>query len=357
MPDLPHLGWRPFFADAFAPHAAAGLEPARLCSEHRGGYVVLSPAGEKPARISGRLRHAAKVSADYPAVGDWVAVQPGGPDDPALIHAVLPRRTKFSRTAAGDRPEEQIVAANVDSVFVVASLADELNRRRLERFLALARESGAQPVLVLTKLDLCPRPRGLIDEARVIATGAPVHAVSNLTRAGLPELDVYLGPGDTVALIGPSGVGKSSIVNARLGDELMATDEVRDWDQKGRHTTTARHLIPLPGGALLLDTPGMRELQLWEGAEGVEETFADIDTLAATCRFADCRHQTEPGCSVLESVRTGALESARLDHYLKLRRELAHFARKHDKTAQVEQRQRWKSIHKGLRTILREKGK
>ena len=194
MPDLPHLGWRPFFADAFAHHAAAGLEPARLCSEHRGGYVVLSPRGEQPARISGKLRHAAKVSADFPAVGDWVAVQAGGVDDPALIHAVLPRLTKFSRTAAGDRPEEQIVATNIDQVFVVASMADEINPRRIERYLALTRESGSQPVLVLTKSDLCPNPAELLRQASALAGGLAVHAVSNLTGAALEALNAELNP-------------------------------------------------------------------------------------------------------------------------------------------------------------------
>jgi ribosome biogenesis GTPase len=328
MPDLESFGWRPFFAEAFAPHAAEGLRPARVCVEHRGGWGVFTEDGERPARIAGRLRHAATSSADYPAVGDWVAVRPGGPDDPALIHAVLPRWSKFSRTAAGDRPEEQIVAANVDALFVLVALGPPLNRRRLERFLVFARESGAQPVVVMSKSDLHPDPGAAEEEARAVAGEVPVHAVSNFTGAGLDALRPYLAPGHTVALVGPSGVGKSSLVNACLGDEVMATEEVRESDLKGRHTTTARHLIPLPGGGLLLDTPGMRELQLWQAEEAVEETFADIEQLAARCRFADCRHATEPGCAVRAAVEAGALDPARLAHQRKLREETERAARR-----------------------------
>lgn len=349
--ELPNLGWTPFFASAFAPHAAAGLEPARVCAEHKGGLMVLGTRGECPARISGRLRHHAKEAADYPAVGDWVAVKPpAGADDPARIHAILPRRTKFSRTAAGEKPVEQILATNIDAVFVMASLTVELNLRRLERFLALSRESGAQPVVVLTKRDLCPEFAARVEQTRAAAGDAPVLAVSHVSGDGLAELQPYLLPGRTVALLGMSGVGKSTFVNVCLGDELMATDEVRESDQKGRHTTTARHLIPLPSGALLLDTPGMRELQLWEGETGVGETFADIDLLAAGCRFNDCRHTTEPGCAVRVALEGGTLDAGRFASYLKLAHEARLAARRHDRVALEDTRVRWNTANKGAKT-------
>ena len=298
---LDSLGWTPALEDQFTPHAADGLEPARVAVEHRGAYLVYTARGEAQAELAGRLRHEAVERGELPAVGDWVAVTP---TDPALVHAVLPRKTKFSRLAASDHGGtiEQVVAANVDVVFLVAGLDGDLNLRRLERYLALGWESGAEPVVVLTKADLCPDVEASVVEVELTAIGVPVHVVSNLTGEGVEELAPYFATGRTVAALGSSGVGKSSLLNRLAGEELMATGDVRA-DGRGRHTTTNRQLLRLPAGGLFLDTPGMRELRLWESEEGLAQTFDDVAAAAALCRFTDCSHGGEPGCGVQAGAR------------------------------------------------------
>jgi ribosome biogenesis GTPase len=271
-------------------------------------------------------------------VGDWVAYAGG------LIHGVLPRRTAFVRRAAGNETVEQVLAANIDTVFLVMAFYRDLNPRRLERYLALAWESGADPAIVLTKLDLADDADAAITEIESVALGVPVHPVSAVTGEGLDELEPYLGPGRTVVLLGSSGVGKSTLVNALLGEERQATKEIRAFDGRGRHTTTARELIGLPGGGLVLDTPGMRELQLWEAAEGLIGTFGDIDELALTCRFSDCSHESEPGCAVRDAVDADRLESWR-----KLGRELRHLELKQDARARSEARKEWRRFTKSMR--------
>lgn len=319
--DLAALGWNEIFATAFAEHARAGLVPARVALEHKHAYVLLAESGELAGEVRGRLlkdRDASRL----PAVGDWVAValQPGG--HRAHIHAVLPRRSWFSRRAPGERAEEQVVAANLDTVFLVSGLDADLNPRRIERYLALARGSGADPVIILNKADLCADVAGRVEEVRAVAGGAAVHAVSAHAGAGLEALAPYLQFGHTVALLGSSGVGKSTLVNRLLG---VARQEVRDVraDDRGRHTTTRRELISLPGGALLIDTPGMRELQLWShAAEGLLAVFPEIVALAGHCRFRNCRHAAEPGCAVRAALAEGTLAPERFHSFLKLRAEL-----------------------------------
>lgn len=348
--DLRQLGWCPFFKDAFHPFAADGLEPARVFMGHRGGYQIISSHGELQAEVSGRFRHLAAAPADFPAVGDWVAMSALPEEGKAVIHGVLPRRTKFSRAMAGGAADEQILAANMDEVFIVTSLNTELNHRRLERYLALAWESGARPVVVLTKLDLCSESKALLAGVETIAGEAPVHAVSGVTGRGLKALSTYLGKGRTVALLGSSGVGKSTLVNALLrDDEFMTVQPVRECDDKGRHTTTHRELIPLPGGALIIDTPGMRELQMWDGAEGLVDAFADIEALAAQCRFGNCQHGSEPACAVRAAVEAGALSADRVESHRKLARESQYVERRHDRRAQAEQRRKFKVVTKALR--------
>jgi ribosome biogenesis GTPase / thiamine phosphate phosphatase len=322
VPDLATLGWDDEWSAAFDAYRADGLHPGRVAVQHRGAYDVLTDEGETRARLPGTARRTVDSLAELPVVGDWVALEQG--EEPApTIRAVLPRRTKFSRRAAHEPgssgAREQVVAANVDIVFIVAVIAD-LNARLLERYLTLAWESGARPVLLLTKADLALDAETTVSELARI--GVPVHALSVRTGLGLDEVRSYLGPGVTAALLGPSGVGKSTLVNTLAGEDRLATGEVGAGGS-GRHTTTRRELIVLPGGGLVVDNPGMRELHLWIAPEGLEEAFEDIAALEAECRFSDCRHESEPGCAVQEALADGRLAPERWQSYRELRRELA----------------------------------
>jgi ribosome biogenesis GTPase len=343
---LARFGWTPAIEDQFATHLADGLEPARVAVEHRGAYLLYTADGERPAELAGRLRHAARSRAELPAVGDWVAVS----GERALIQAVLPRRTKFSRLAATDRGQtiEQVVAANVDVVFLVTGLDGDLNPRRLERYLTLGWESGAEPVVVLTKADLCDDPESAALEVEAIAMGVPVHPVSNVTGQGVDTLARYFGGDRTVAALGSSGVGKSSLVNRLAGEELMATGGLRA-DGGGRHTTTNRQLLLLPTGGLFLDTPGMRELRLWESSDGLAAAFDDVAAAAARCRFADCAHETEPGCEVRRAIADGTLAADRLASWRKLQSELRYLAVKQDARLRSEARKERRRFARSMR--------
>jgi ribosome biogenesis GTPase len=338
---LQDLGWTDSHTTDFEPHARAGHVPARVATQHRGGYVLFSELGELRAETAGRLAHEAVGAGDLPAVGDWVAAAARADEGAATIHAVLPRRTSFSRKVALSASQEQVLAANVDAVFLVMSLNEDFNLRRLERYLATAWESGAQPVIVLTKTDLCPEYELRVLEVEAIAFGVPVHAISNLTGERLELVRAHLAPGRTIALLGSSGVGKSTLVNTLAGRELLATQPIREDDGEGRHTTSHRQLVLLPDGGLVLDTPGLRELQLWESSDGLSETFGDVEELAAQCRFSDCAHRTEPGCAVQAALEDGTLPFGRWASYKKLQRELAHLERRLDKRLQAEERKRW----------------
>ena len=354
MHDLTALGWDDALAEEFEPHRRAGLIPGRVSIQHRGAYDVLTAEGELRCDVAGRLYDEAASPADLPAVGDWVAVAARPEEAAGTVQAVLARRTKFSRKTAWQASEEQVLAANVDVALIVTSLNEDMNLRRLERYLTLAWESGATPVLVLTKADLADDVPAVVAEVESVACGAAVHAISSVTGEGLDELRAHLRPGVTAALLGSSGVGKSTLVNTLVGEELLETREIRE-DGKGRHTTTRRELIQLPGGALVIDTPGMREVQLWIADDGLEEAFSDVTELFEHCRFSDCAHESEPGCAVKEAIANGTLAPERWESYLKLQRELAHLDRRLDKRAQAEERKRWRALSTFAREASRAK--
>jgi len=350
--NLEALGWNSFFEAQQNQNEDAGLLPVRVIEEQRGSYRAMGERGVYFARLAGQLRHQIdNGEAEHPCVGDWAMARvPEGDagQGEALLQRVFMRRTKFSRKEAGARSVEQVIAANVDTVFLVQSLNHDLNLRRLERYLALLWESGAEPVVVLSKADLCPDPAPLVEQVERSARGVTVHVVRALEAGGLDPLVPYVRPGRTVALVGSSGVGKSTIVNRFAGQDLLATREIRG-DDRGRHTTTARHLVLLPEGGMLLDTPGMRTLLMWEGEEGLSQTFQDVEAIAAQCRFRDCGHAGEPGCAVRAAIESGALEAARFRSYLKLKREVIHEAAKTDMRVRRAEVERWRKIHRAAR--------
>jgi ribosome biogenesis GTPase / thiamine phosphate phosphatase len=341
---LEALGWRPSFAEAFAPYEADGLIPARVAVQERGGLVLLTAGGPLAAEPSGRLQR----DGIRPVAGDWVAAEPVPGGEKAIVKAVLPRCSRFSRKEAWLRTEEQVVAANVDIVFLVSACGREFNPRRIERYLTAAWDSGADPVVVVTKADLADDPAATVAEAEAVAFGVAVHAVSSVTGEGLEALEPYLLPGRTVALLGSSGVGKSTLANRLLGWEAQAVAPTRA-DGRGRHTTTNRELVRLPGGAFLLDTPGMRELQLWADEASLDETFADVAELASGCRFSDCSHEREPGCAVRSALELGTLSATRWQSYRKLRRELRALAVRQDARLRSEERRRIRTLARSRR--------
>jgi ribosome biogenesis GTPase len=342
--DLEGLGWDPTFAAAFHELAQPGLVPGRVALGQRGLYVVWTAEGEQSGALAGRLRHRAARPAELPAVGDWVAV--AVQETTATVHAVLPRRSAFSRKLAGVTTDEQVVAANVDTLFLVCGLDEDFNPRRIECSLVLAWESGASPVLLLNKADACTDPEARLDETRLAAPSVPVHVVSALTGAGLDALAVFLERGRTVALVGSSGVGKSTLINRLMDRDVQETREVRARDGRGQHATTRRELLRLLGGALLIDTPGWRELQLWAEGDGLDRAFEDVAVLAAGCRFRDCAHGEEPGCAV-----RAALAPDRLRSYRKLQAELwALSARQADRRRAVG-KERGRAIHKQFKQL------
>lgn len=324
------FGWNEQWQTAFeaAPKPAAGLVPARVTAQFTNQYRVRCEAGELAAEVSGKFQFQASARGDYPAVGDWVLAQPLPGERRAVIHGVLPRRTAMIRRAAGSVPEEQVIGANIDMLFIVNALNGDYNVSKIERYLVAAWESGASPVVLLTKADLCDDAGRRVAEVESAAPGVPVHAVSALEDQGRGELAPYLRPGRTIAVTGSSGAGKSTLLNWLAGEERQHVQGVREDDARGRHTTTHRELFPLPGGFIMMDTPGMRELQLWDAGDGRQEAFSDIEALAASCRFRDCKHGAELGCAVKQALRNGSLDERRYASYKKTGRELAHQAKK-----------------------------
>jgi len=345
VPDkLSNYGWNEFFELHFQPYSRSGYKAGRVALEYNHLYRVYTAQGELLADVAGKLRHEAASRADLPAVGDWVVLQPRSEEGKATIQSVLPRQSKFVRKVAGSRTEEQIVGANIDTVFLVTSLNQDFNLRRLERYLVVALQGGAKPVIVLSKADLCDTIEERLVEIQALAKGAPVHAVSVFAENGLDELTPYFKRGETVALLGSSGVGKSTLINHLIGRDIQKVKEVREHDGRGQHTTTHRELILLPQGGLVLDTPGMRELHLWEGEESLQVAFDDIEALARSCYFSDCQHADEPRCAVRGALAEGKIDAARYQSYEKLQKELKHIARQQDVNAQLTEKKRWKKL-------------
>lgn len=351
--ELADLGWNEHFEAAFAARAAEGLRPARVICELKHAYALHLGDTEALGECRGRLLHKAASRADLPSVGDWVAVRQrsAGSTERFDILAVLPRRTKLVRRAAGENGHEQVLAANADALFIVAGLDVALNLRKLERYLAVTRRSGAESVVLLNKCDLADDAEAAEKAVRTLDPALPVFAVSAETGRGCRALARWLRPGMTVALIGPSGVGKSTLVNRLMKEDVQITQEVRDQDAKGRHTTTRRELFVTPSGALLIDTPGLRELQLWDAA--VDDSFADIVAIASRCKFTNCRHESEPGCAIAAALDSGELALERWENYRKLQAEKAaldmHLSRQPDRARKIV----WKKIHQNLRARIR----
>lgn len=340
-------GWSDALRSSFAPFAAQGLSPARVIAHHRGLWRLVTPHGERTGRLAGRF-HLHAAPGEHPVVGDWLAVSAPDNADEAVIHALVPRATAFVRREASGAGA-QVVAANVDVAFLVMALNGDLNPRRLERYLVAARDSGADPVVVLTKADLCADPDAAAHAIAAVAAGAPVVTLSALAGEGLDALAPWLRPGVTAALLGSSGAGKSTLLNALAGRGAMKTAAIRETDDRGRHTTTHRELFRLASGALLVDTPGMRELGLLAADEALDSSFDDVGALTGACRFSDCTHGREPGCAIVAALADGRLANDRWQAYLKLQRELAFAARRDDPGIEAENRARWKKIHKNQR--------
>ncbi len=345
-------GWDGAWERASATRATDPFVPARVIAEHRGAYEVVLDGASPPlaARLAGRLRHLAASPVDLPVVGDWVAVDARPAEGSATVHAVLPRRSRIQRRAPSDHGAPvQVLAANIDVVAIATSLNRDLNPRRLERYLAMAWESGARPVVVLTKVDLAAGPVEVaVAEAQLaeIAVGVLVLATSAVTGDGVEAVRALVPRGATLVLVGSSGVGKSTLANALLGDERLVTKEIREDDARGRHTTSSRQLVLLDGGGMLLDTPGIRELALWDEGSGLAAAFSDVDAYATTCQFSDCAHEGEPGCAVRAAVAEGALAADRLAGWRRLEREERHRSLEMDAVARRAEARRWGRIVK-----------
>lgn len=344
--NLELLGWGSFFSKNFSSQFQDGYTVGRVAVEQKNTYILYTELGELSAEVSGKMRHQAFGRQDFPAVGDWVSISRIEGESRAIIQTILPRKSKFSRKTVGAVTDEQIVATNIDTVFLVSGLDKDFNKRRIERYLILVWESGANPVIVLNKADLCDEVEQRQAEVEAIASGVPIIILSAVENKGLDRLTPYLGTGQTVALIGSSGVGKSTIMNQLVGQDIQSVQSVRLGDNRGRHTTTHRELIILPSGGLLIDTPGMREVQMWAGVDGLQETFADIESLATLCRFRNCKHEKEPGCVVQQALLDGTLDEERLKNYQKLQQELDYLSRKQDQKAYLAEKERWKKITK-----------
>lgn len=354
---LSRWGWNNYFEAIWGDAERGNAVPARVVAQGRGIWRVVGDFAECPAQAAGKLRAAAEEGQEWPAVGDWVAAELRDGGSAALIHEVLPRRSQFVRKTAGKRLAEQVIAANVDVALLVSALDGDFSPRRVERYLAQCWESGAKPVIVLNKADVCKGAQEKLEEMEKVAMGVPVCVISAKTGQGVAELEKHFICGLTLVLLGSSGVGKSTMVNRLMGQAVQDVQGVRELDSRGRHTTSTRQLFALPNGSLVMDTPGLRELQLWDVDEGMALAFSDIDGMAARCRYSDCSHGTEPGCAVQGAIQAGELDSGRLANWQKLQRELKFLRRKMDPEAQQKEKLRMKQLMRGVNKMYRDRRK
>lgn len=350
MTSLYRLGWNAFFDQHFTPFKNQGFQAARVAIENRDNYLVLTDSKAYFAEVTGKLLFNASSSSELPRVGDWVVASLFESEQKAIIHDVLPRQTKFSRKIAGAKTEEQILATNIDFIFIVQSCDNDFSLRRLERQMVMVFEGGAQPIIVLNKIDLCDNYEDYVLQISSIVPDDEIVAVSALTDVGMDQLKSWLKEGKTFAFIGSSGVGKTSLINKISGNEIFKINDVREKDSKGRHTTTRRQLIVIPGGGLLIDTPGMKEFQIWEADEGLDEVYSEIAELSAGCRFSDCTHTQEIGCAVIEAVENGKLSKDRYESYLKLARELTYLKNRQQQN-RYNSKNRFKSISRAIKNF------
>ncbi len=353
--NLNKLGWNAFFQEHLKNYQAENASIGRISSEYKSSYRVFSEYGELTATISGKLRNACiNNHCDFPAVGDWVIFDLIDNENKAIIQSVFPKKTKFSRKIAGNEIKEQVVAANIDTAFIVCALNYDFNLRRIERYLSLVWQSGANPVIILTKSDLCPDPLVKLTEVEAAAFGVNIHPVSNISKDGINDLNQYCTEGQTVVLLGSSGAGKSSLINNLLGENKITVKDLRKNIDKGQHTTSHRQMFVSSSGGLIIDTPGMRELQLWNAEDGLSTCFDEIGELAKNCYFNDCRHQNEKGCAVKEAIEEGLLDPKRLENYFKMLKEQKYISDRQSQNAAQIERKKWKNIHKHLKNTYKE---